>query len=109
MSGCGAGGGGGDLRAGARGGRRCRAGVDGAVGGTGRAAARAGGAGRGARATAEARLAQLVAAAEPRPALAGEAGPVTGDGADARCTARPRRAWACVVSDRADERGRRAL
>src|SRR6266498_5672912 len=56
MSGCGAVGGGGDLRAGTRGGRRCRAGVVGAVGGAGRAAGGAGGAGRGARAAAEARL-----------------------------------------------------
>src|SRR6266516_7984366 len=109
MSGCGAFGGGGDLCGRAGAGGRGAAGVVGAAGGAGCAARRAGGARRGARAAAEARLAQLVVAAEPRSALAREAGPVTGDGADARCTARPRRAWTWVVSDRAGEGGRRAL
>src|ERR671931_2819416 len=99
MTPCGALGGGGDLRAGTRAGRRGAAGVVGAAGGARRAARRVGGACRGARAAAEARLGQLVAAAEPRPTLARQARTLAGDGEEARRTARPRRAWPVAVSD----------
>src|SRR5919201_1222958 len=109
MSGCGALGGGGDLRAGARAGRRRAVGVVGAVGGAGRAACCSVGACRGARAAAEARLAQLVAAAEPRSPLARQAGTLTRDGSQAGRPAGPSWAWAAALSDRAGDGGGRSL
>src|SRR6266508_2606243 len=109
MSRCGAAGGGGDLRGGARGSGRRFARVVGPAGGAGRPARGAGGAGRGARAAAETRFTELVAAAEPRPALAGKARPVARDRAQAGRPARSRRTWARSVPGRAGDGGSRAL
>jgi hypothetical protein len=95
--------------AGARAGRRGAAGAFGAAGGAGCPARRAGGAGRGARAAAEARLAQFVAAAEPRPAVAWEAGPLARDGAQGGRPAWSSWSRAIVVSDRASDGRRRPL
>jgi len=109
MSGCGALGGGDDLRGWARAGRGRAARVVGAARGAGCPAGSARGASRRTRAAAEARLAQLVPAAEPRSALAGEAGPVARDRAKAGRAARPSWPWEVPVSDRAGDGGHRPL